>query len=508
MEQEYDPEIKAPEKKRGYGKRSIAGKITFVMILIIITTVVFCVLVNSFFLESYYTGHKQERLENAYSFVREAVDGGYFFTDEFALEFEKLCADDGLSISVLRSDGSVSLTSEVNDMSVRRQIMDVLFAVGDEYHNIIKETENYTVYMSRDDRVGLEYLLLWGVMDTGDLIAVRTAVESIRESAQLSNRFLIIVGLVAVIAAALASLIVGRSLAKPLLSLDDISRRMSELDFDAKYVEGKHDSKEIAELGDHMNKLSQSLESTISQLKTANNELMLDNERKTKIDEMRKEFLSNASHELKTPLALISGYAEGLKDCVNDDAESRDYYVDVIIDETDKMNKMVQKLLTLNSLEFGREQVELVRFDMTELCGSVCARFTLPADNSGIELRFEEPEGVFVWSDAFQIEEVLTNYLSNAVNHCTPGGFIRVWYDKRDDKLRVNVENTGEHLPVEALDSVWVKFYKVDKARTREYGGSGIGLSIVKAIMDSLNNAYGVYNTADGVCFYFEVDLG
>ena len=101
------------------------------------------------------------------------------------------------------------------------------------------------------------------------------------------------------------------------------------------------------------------LYTSISELKSANNQLQIDIDKKTQIDEMRKEFLSNVSHELKTPLALIQGYAEGLKECINDDAESRDFYCEVIMDEADKMNKMVKKLLTLNQLEFGNEVITM-----------------------------------------------------------------------------------------------------------------------------------------------------
>ena len=128
---------------------------------------------------------------------------------------------------------------------------------------------------------------------------------------------------------------------------------MTELDFEAKYQPGRRYHNEVDELGEYMNVMSTTLEHTISELKSANNQLQIDIDKKTQIDEMRKEFLSNVSHELKTPLALIQGYAEGLKECINDDAESREFYCDVIMDEASKMNQMVKNLLTLNQLEFG-----------------------------------------------------------------------------------------------------------------------------------------------------------
>jgi signal transduction histidine kinase len=220
---------------------------------------------------------------------------------------------------------------------------------------------------------------------------------------------------------------------------------------------------------------------------------------------MRKEFLSNVSHELKTPLALIQGYAEGLQECINDDAASRDFYCEVIVDEAGKMNQMVQKLLTLNHLEFGSDPVSFGRFDITELINGVIGNSSLMLRQNGIRLSFEEPPA-YVWGDEFQIEEVITNYLSNAIHYASGEKQIRISYEDRGEALRINVFNSGSHIPDEDLDKVWEKFYKVDKARTRAYGGSGIGLSIVKAIMESHHRECGVCNDTDGVVFWLELE--
>jgi signal transduction histidine kinase len=279
---------------------------------------------------------------------------------------------------------------------------------------------------------------------------------------------------------------------------------MTELDFTAKY-EDEGGSEEIEQLGQHMNQLSESLERAIGELKTANNELKRDIEKKEQIDEMRKEFLSNVSHELKTPLALIQGYAEGLKECINDDEASRSFYCEVIMDEADKMNQMVQKLLTLNHLEFGNDPVTFDRFDITELIYGVIGNSKLMLQQNEIQLSFSEPPA-YVWGDEFQIEEVITNYLSNAIHYAAGEKQIRIFYEDREQVLRVCVFNSGSHIPEGDLDKVWEKFYKVDKARTRAYGGSGIGLSIVKAIMESHHRDCGVYNRDNGVEFWMELE--
>ena len=310
--------------------------------------------------------------------------------------------------------------------------------------------------------------------------------------------------MVAVLISALLVLWLSNRFSKPILELAKISERMKHLDFEVKYT--GDDRTEIAVLGNNINELSEALEETISELKTANNELLKDIERKDKVDEMRREFLSNVSHELKTPIALIQGYAEGLREGVNDDAESREFYCDVIMDEAARMNTMVKKLLTLNQLEFGNEVVTMERFDVAALIKNYIVSCDILVKQNNVSIRMEEYDPIYVWGDEFKVEEVFANYFTNAINHAGGDKIIDIKIRKEEQSVRVSVFNTGEPIPQESVDHLWEKFYKVDKARTREYGGSGIGLSIVKAIMESMNQQYGVINYDNGVEFWFMLD--
>ena len=260
---------------------------------------------------------------------------------------------------------------------------------------------------------------------------------------------------------------------------------------------------------EHFNRMSENLEKAYSELLTANDELQKDIEKKQKIDDMRKEFLSNVSHELKTPIALIQGYAEGLAECINDDEESRNFYCEVIMDEAAKMNGMGQKLLTLNQLEFGNDQIVMERFDLaTLLHNKIPIEFDSGTAKGGCHYVSWRRLGSGLGDDEFKIEEVSTNYLSNALNHVSGERRIEVTVEEADGKVCVTVFNTGEQIPEADIGQIWDKFYKVDKARTREYGGSGVGLSIVKAIMEALHQEYGVKNCENGVAFWFTLKVG
>ena len=346
---------------------------------------------------------------------------------------------------------------------------------------------------------------MWGTFEDGSRFLIRSPIESIRESADISNRFLAIIGSLMVMICAVLIWYFSKKLTDPILELAALSERMANLDFEAKYTSGGKN--EIGNLGDNFNKMSEKLESTISELKSANNSLMKDIEQKERLEQMRNDFLGNVSHELKTPIALIQGYAEGLKEGVSEDAQSREFYCDVIMDEASKMNQMVRNLLALNQLEFGNEEVEFERFDLTAVIRGILQSMEILAQQDEIQVIFRQDEPVYVWADEFKAEQVVRNYVSNAFHHAGLEKVIEVRIKKQDERARVTVFNTGTPIPEEDIGHIWDKFYKVDKAHTREYGGNGIGLSIVKAIMESFHQKYGVNNYDNGVEFWFELDV-
>ena len=259
--------------------------------------------------------------------------------------------------------------------------------------------------------------------------------------------------------------------------------------------------------------MSEKLEGTIKQLRNTNIELERDIEEKSKIDEMRKQFISDVSHELKTPIALIQGYAEGLVENVNTDQESRNYYAEVILDEANKMDVLVKKLLELMKLENGNREFNNTNFDICELIREVLKKTKVMQYEKNIqEVIFENTESVNVYADNFYMNQVVTNYITNAIKNTKEINgekYIKITVKKDEQKniARISVFNTGDKISDENLQRIWRRFYKVDESRNREDGGTGIGLALVKAIMNNYNQKYGVKNKENGVEFYFEIGL-
>ncbi len=518
------------------------------MVLLILAAVIGAVAVtwvlNRTFLEDYYRYSKMDMLDEVFQSVRNVVKqaeqeaaeraaseeeaedllvdefGNYFgedadlrLTDMQKLELDIQAVRNDVSILVAQNSSSVYFTSTNHSPDTMFYMMDRILpklypghkAEFNTYTKIKTVNNTYDLYESYDVRTKSNSIeLVWNDADSNLYILIRTSLESLQANVDIANKFLAYAGILVALLVSVIVFFATKSFIRPVEELSEIAKRMSNLDFNVKYKVENND--EIGELGNSINLLSEKLEDTISDLKSANNQLQTDIEEKVAVDEMRKEFLSNVTHELKTPIALIQGYAEGLKDNISEDEESREFYCDVIIDEASKMNKMVKKLLTLNQIEFGNEMVEMERFDVAALIRSVLESSEILMKQNGITVQFNQVEPVDVWADEYMIEEVVTNYLTNAIHYAKNEKVIDVQIQKEEKKVRISFFNTGDPIPQEDIEKIWIKFYKVDKARTREYGGNGIGLSIVKAIMESHNKPFGVINHSNGVEFWFELD--
>lgn len=506
-------------------KHSIKIRLIIILLTLLSATIFFSWLINRVFLGKYYESYKINKLGETYFKVNEKYDSEKMAG--LSLKFEQLASKQNVSLYIfdgfsysggiflrtifptsMNEAQSNRLQSEIIEYYKKTQMSDDTAKSEKEVTKLLVKTDKYSIYRHFDSRLEVNYIELYGILDDGDIIFIRSNYDNIAESASISNTFFAYVGVVSILIGSLIMYFIGVEFTRPILKLSEMTRDISNLNFGVCYEGNRQD--EVGELGHSINILSEKLEDTISSLKSANNELQNDIKKREKSEEMRREFLSNITHELKTPIALIQGYAEGLKDNIQDDAESRDFYCEVIVDEAAKMNTMVKRLLSLNELEFGENNPQFDRFDIMSLLNSVVNSMNMVFKQKEVTPIIHGKASCGVWADEYLIEEVVTNYISNALNHVEVDKMgkksIEICVKECDNKVRISVFNTGKPIPEEDIERIWDKFYKVDKARTREYGGNGIGLSIVKAIMNSLNRECGVKNWDNGVEFWFELD--
>lgn len=486
-------------------KSILYKQILFVITGVILLTFVILFTANTFFLKKFYEREKTKTIEKVFMELTEANDDGILYKKHFRPEFERICANGNFSIFVMSSDRSIVLSS-AGESSTARIVGQFFQSVFDNPEDkVIKQTPSYTIELQDDNDINGEFLVLWGNLPDGNMIVIRSAMESLKESAQISNRCLLIAGVVSLIIGFIVTAFLTRRVTKPITELSRLSKKMKDLDFEAKYHPRAKEN-EIDILGKNFNEMSSRLEEVICQLKNANARLSRDLDVMGKNEEMRKEFLSNVSHELKTPIALIEGYSEGLRDGVASDPEDTKYYLDVIIDESKRMDDLVQQLLALNKLEFGERESSLSRLDLTSAVKEMIKNADILLRKNDIKLRFDNSRKICIWGDEMCVEQIVQNYLSNAIHYAKDDKIIDINLSEEDDKVIFSVFNTGDPIPEESIDKIWDKFYKVDKARTREYGGSGLGLSIVKAWADVYHQECKVINHSDGVEFIFTFD--
>lgn len=363
----------------------------------------------------------------------------------------------------------------------------------------------YEVHHNYDKRLNSHYLDLLGRLDNGLFVLLRTPIQSLKESAAIANRFMLLTGLISIVVSGLLSNKVSKQVTQPIMELNAIAKVMANLDFTAKYAVTSED--EVGSLGKSINALSDQLQLTIEELRQKNEQLEQDIKYISKVDEKRKEFMSSVSHELKTPIALIKGYAEGLEENVVHTDEDRAYYYHVILDEAERMSQLIRKLMTLNNLESGHDDLIMEAFDLAGMAQTVLKRGQQLAGDPEIKFEFEAPKEVVVYADEFLLEEVVLNYLTNAIHHASGEKRICLSIRVENEKVRLGVYNTGKHLAEEDLDKIWDSFYKVDKSRSRAYGGNGLGLAVVKAIMERHEGEYGAENFEDGVYFWVRLPI-
>lgn len=474
---------------------SIRQRLFISVSLLIVFFVLISWIMNTNYLQSYYTAQKTAQLRN------EAKSIDKLFNDppqDIYWELELLERREGISILVLNESLEMeykTLTRRPNEHRFDMVIGRLPMLRGDE---IVEE-------ITKDPFDEARSLNLYQRLSNGYYLILSTPLASIQESAAVANTFFLYTGIATLLLATIVIFFFARRFTKPILELNDIAQHMARLDFSKTYHVSTAD--ELGQLGQNINSMSEQLSKAIGDLQEANAHLREDIEKERRIDEMRKEFVSNVSHELKTPIALIQGYAEGLKVNVVEDQSEKEFYCSVIIDEANKMNKLVKELLDLSQVEAGVFRLEKTQFDLSVLLDRVIAKYKPIFEEKQVCLEISKADSILVHADSIRTEQILTNYINNALNHLDSSRLLKVEAAVLANKIRVSVINSGEPIPDVDLDRIFTSFYKVDRARTRSYGGTGLGLAVVRAIQEKDGNLYGVENLSDGVKFWFDVDM-
>ena len=458
-------------------------------------------LLNNFMLVSYYKNEKTKALGNAYNNIIEII--APLIEDDADISEPDIESRQKLRALGSNSNFHIRVWQRVN-FSTARSIFnshdEPRWGLTGDQTTILKPGETMLLDVSGST------ISVLGHVDNDYYILISTPLAAIEESIDITNRFLILSGAVALVVGIAIVLLIARSFTRPIKTLSRVAASVSRLDFADRYDVKGND--ELADLGGSINRMSAKLEHAIDDLTAANSRLMDDIEVKTQQNEAHRAFIANVSHELKTPISLIQTYAEGLREGIAAGQADRDYYCEVIEDEASKMNTLIKKMTLLMQLESGREELIIERFDLRELVRELISKHCPGFELKGITIPVLPDEPLYIMADEFLVENVVTNYITNALHHVSDGGRIEIAAEPLPGgTARITVFNSGNYIMEDELTRIWENFYKTDKARTRAYGGTGIGLSVVVAIMNAHRRQCGVRNRDDGVEFCAEFDM-
>ena len=468
--------------------RSLRFKLSILLMITMAFAVMGSVLITKLFVNTYFLSQLKHKMIGTYESINSVFQTDGLKESEIKNHLAKIAAKGDMNIFILREDGTVytNANEKTNMWNSLDSIARLLLAGKDEDNlSDLFDVNNggyYIFHQNYDETLDANFYDLVGVLDDGSLIAIRSSVLRFDESVSSTMNLYMGVCFVAILIGSIAMFLVSSAYVKPIHEMAKVAKRMSQLDFDAKVTRTSKD--EIGELGHSINSMSEELEHTISELKTANAKLTKDIEEKTQIDEMRKEFLSHVSHELKTPITSIMGYADTLLEG-DYNKETQDKFLNVIATEARRMAKLVTDLLTLSRYDSNKKRAQKESFDLGDLVKKCQDKLAIEIKKKNHTVNcFVTADVPPVYADKYDIERVVLNILTNSIKYTKDGGEIKIYVGFVYNDAYIKIFDNGIGIPEEDLSRIFERFYRVDKARTREMGGSGLGLAIAKEILD------------------------
>lgn len=480
--------------KQTDGKKfiSIRARLFLQVGAVILFAIIIILILNNSLLPEIYTQNEKKSMKSVY----EEVNGLSFEDAAFSEKISLLEKEYSFSIDIFLDDGT-PFYSGSNDM----------FAAGGKITVSNKQTFEDGSYfeIQTNSKENTDYIVFGAKLSGGGEIEMFSKKATVDATADIAILITSATSVTALLAALIFIYFYTGKFTKPLIEMSSVTEKMSEMDFSHKCSVKGND--EISLLADGINNLSDSLCATLDDLSEKNERLREDIEKEKNLEKIRKDFISNVSHELKTPISIIRGYSEGAGLMLESgDTDGAKGYCDIIVSETDKMNLLVLQLLELSMYESGSVNIKEEKFNIHEMIDDYANNNEIKMSQKGIHFENLIPESLFGSGDTIKIEMIVNNYIQNAVSHVSGEKLIKVSAEETNDgSYRVCVFNTGSSVADEDIDKIWISFYRADKSRSRSEGRYGLGLSIVSAIQKLHNQQYGVFNTDDGVCFWFDI---
>ena len=457
----------------------IRWKIFFLMFSVVLMIILGLIATNTIYLEKFYIKNKKEKL----------VELGQILIDpKYVIDFQNLEMHSNVAILIKRTDELYKLEKEA--VLPKEEIDEIIVQLkNNEY--VFKE-------ITLLDYRGKVLILFMPYM-RDRYIEIITPLSFIQEGLEISTRYHLLIIVLALIIGSSMSFVFSKKMTDPILELKEITQRISLLDFNIKFEKERKD--EIGELGYAINKMGGTLEKNIDEINKINKKLMEDIENEKRLDKLRKEFIASVSHELKTPIAIIQGYAQGLMENIAETEEDRKFYCEIIVEESLKMDSLVKELLLITQMDSGYFKIEKEKVDLYQMIKDIRDKYS----SKNREIKYIGEKDIFAYCDEKYIDRVLENLVVNALKYSTGDREVTITVDDIENKYKIIISNESENLSEDDLENIWTPFYRVNKARDRD--GHGLGLAIVRGILENHKSNFGVYITEKNIInFWFELE--
>ena len=403
-------------------------------------------------------------------------------------------------IEALDSQVSSPLVAE-EEYALLCQLLDS--RLGDE-NGSFQITDSEMAKRPGDDDLESKELFLCG-RNSSLVFCLNLPMETTNTAVKLATRFTRIIGIIVWFVCVIVFYFLSKLICRPHRSIAETAAQIANLDFSKRCPEGF--TRELDDLRLSINSMADSLEGHVNALRETNAQLQAELSERIRQQKISAELIANLAHDLKTPITIISGYAEGLSEGVARTPEKQQTYFDTIQRESKQMQTIVTRILALGRMESGETPIIPVDFDLTAMLDEILDSFQRELERLDLRLTRVGPKPCLVYTDYDCIRQSLINYVQNAVYHISNGNRIEVRLEDLGDRIRVRVINSSEPIAEEEARRFWEKLYRGDPSRQRQNGEMGLGLSIVKGNMERLGHAYGFENVPEfpGVCFWLEV---
>lgn len=473
-------------------KKHITYKIFIVTMVLLVTSSFSIYSILYFLLPNFYYKYKKNSIENALDKLVINVNGNSI--SEADTVFKDFIVKNNVSLVVVDSTGQVVyvpniLTSAIPAAYIGTTISGI---ASNPMEMVQADTgSNEGIYTS------YRYVTFQNYIQTYTIL-VNATLQPIDEASKVLVLFLPYIGGIVFVISVTGAWIYSRLISDPLIKINKIARQMAHLNFEDKCkIKGED---EIGQLSESLNILSSNLRETMMELKDTNSKLLDDIEKERLLEKKRREFIATISHELKTPITIVKGQLEGMIGNVGV-YKNHDKYMNKSLNVLEDMDHMVREILEISKIESQGFKPFIEEINLSKLLESTVEKLRDIANEKRIELITKIEGETYIQADEKLMRKVLTNILNNAIFHSENGAEVYLFLENGKDGIELYVENTGSYIDEEEIVKIFNPFYRVEKSRNRSTGGSGLGLCIVKMILDSHNVEYNISNSDRGVKF-------